>query len=464
MVKIELTKGRRNIILVLFLFGLFIGSLDAGIIGPALQSIQGTFNIDSRLSSWVYTTYVLFFIVGSPIVAKLSDFKGKRNIYILSIAIFAIGSGLIAFSHVFELVILGRALQGFSAGGLFPLAAAFIGDYFPVEKRGTALGSLGSVYGMGAICGPVLGAIILPFGWEWLFLINIPIAICLILGSFLFIPIFEQNKEFNVDWLGIGLFSIAVSSLAFGLNRIDSSKFFESLFSFEVLPFILLFIILLPILFKIEKKSKEPLLPIELLKIKEMLVASCISLCFGMMVSIYVFLPSLALLIFFNDNSIASLIMLPIVLTSTIAAPIVGILLDRLGSKKIMVTGTISLLFGIIIMVFFFKIFYLFIFAEVFISFGLFTIVGAPIRYIVLTETKKGQRGSGQATVNILSNVGQLIGGALIGAIIASFSGKVIGYNISFVFIFIFAIISFLLAIQLKNRKEQLKTVELNNR
>ncbi|MDR1721902.1 MAG: MFS transporter [Methanobrevibacter sp.] len=463
MKEIEFTNRHRNIILVLFLFGIFIGSLDAGIIGPALQSIQKTFSIDSRLSSWVYAIYVLFFIVGSPIVAKLSDFKGKRNIFILSIAIFATGSGLISFSPSFELVLLGRALQGFAAGGLFPLAAAFIGDYFPVEKRGVALGSLGSVYGMGAICGPVFGAVILPFGWEWLFLINIPIGIGLIIASFHFIPIFEQNKYFNVDWLGITVFSIAASFLAIGLNRIDSAHFFESLFSWDILLFILLFIILMPILLKIEKRAKEPLLPIELLKLKEMGLASGIALCFGMVVSIYVFLPSLALLIFFNNPSIASLIMLPIVLTSTIAAPIVGLLLDKLGSKKIMVSGTLSLIFGLVLMILFFRIFHIFIVAEVFISFGLFTIVGAPLRYIVLTETKHGGRGAGQATINILTNSGQLVGGALIGAVIASFGGKVLGYHLSFFFITIFALIAFLLAIQLKSRKEQLKTIEVND-
>jgi len=463
MKEIIINKRKRNSILILFLIGIFIGALDSGIIGPALQSIQGTFNIDERLSSWLYTIFILFFTIGSPVMAKLSDFKGRKYIYILCMVIFALGSGIIVIAPSFEFIILGRAVQGFAAGGIFPVAAAFIGDYFPLHKRGAALGYIGSMYGLGAICSPILGSLILPYGWEWLFLINIPIAIALISFSFFVIPDFGEIKEFNIDWKGILFFTIAISCLAYGINQIDSSRFIETVLSLKVLPFLLLFMILIPILLKIEKMSKEPLLPIHLFKNKEIRLASCISFSFGIIVSSYVFIPSLAILIFFNDYSTASLIMLPIVVTTSIAAPIIGNLLDRIGSKVIMISGSISLIMGLISVSFFLENFYIFVVSEILISYGLFTLVGAPLRYIVLSETKSGGRAAGQAAVNILSSVGQLIGGALVGAVIASFGGILFGYTATFLFLTIFAVTAFLLAIQLKNRKEQFETMRNNS-
>ena len=89
------------------------------------------------------------------------------------------------------------------------------------------------------------------------------------------------------------------------------------------------------------------------------------------------------------------------------------------------------------------------------------TIIGAPLRYIVLTEAKANERGAGQAIVNMLSSAGQLIGGALIGGVIASFSG-IFGFKISLILSSIVSIIAFIFTLKLKNRDEQLKTMQLN--
>ncbi|MBO7443921.1 MAG: MFS transporter, partial [Methanobrevibacter sp.] len=92
---------------------------------------------------------------------------------------------------------------------------------------------------------------------------------------------------------------------------------------------------------------------------------------------------------------------------------------------------------------------------------GLVTIIGAPLRYIVLTEAKPYERGAGQAIVNMLSSAGQLIGGALIGGIIASFSG-ILGYQVSLFLATIVAIIAFAATLKLKSRDEQIATMKAN--
>ena len=95
------------------------------------------------------------------------------------------------------------------------------------------------------------------------------------------------------------------------------------------------------------------------------------------------------------------------------------------------------------------------------IGVGMVTIIGAPLRYIVLCEARPHERGAGQAIVNMLSSAGQLIGGALIGGIIASFSG-ILGYTVSLIIAAIVALIAFLFTLKLKSRDEQIEAMMAN--
>jgi len=110
------TENRNRILLLLFV-GVFMGALDIGIIGPALPAIEGYFKVDPRLASWTFISYILFFMIGTPLMAKLSDRYGRRDIYILDIILFALGSVITAISPSYPLLILGRSIQGFGAGG-----------------------------------------------------------------------------------------------------------------------------------------------------------------------------------------------------------------------------------------------------------------------------------------------------------------------------------------------------------
>ena len=82
----------KNRILFLLFVGVFMGSLDIGIVGPALPSIQNYFLVNERILSWVFTIYILFFMIGTPLMAKLSDIYGRKLIYIFDIFLFALGS------------------------------------------------------------------------------------------------------------------------------------------------------------------------------------------------------------------------------------------------------------------------------------------------------------------------------------------------------------------------------------
>lgn len=451
----------RNLILLLFLIGVFMGSLDTGIIGPVLPSIEQSFRLTSRESSWIFTLFVITFMIGSPVMAKFSDFYGRKRIFILDVILFGIGSSLIASSLSIELILLGRIIQGFGCGGLFPVAGAFVGDAFPLNERGKALGILGSVFGISAIGGPLVGAVLIPYGWNWCFTINIPISIFLIIFAWHILPDTENKRKLKIDYIGIIILSLLAIFLAYGLNQIDSNNFLSSFLSLNVLPFLIVFIVLIPIFLKIEKRAEESIVPIHMLKNTEISIACIETLCYGIIYSSAIFIPSLVILSMGLNDQSASLMLIPILGANAVAAPILGKILDSTGSRKLMSIGTLIMTFGLIAIAVWPDNFILFIGAGCLIGVGMVTIIGAPLRYIVLTEAKPQERGAGQAIVNMLSSAGQLIGGALIGGVIASFSG-ILGYRISLILAAIVSFIAFIFTLKLKGRDEQIETMKSN--
>ncbi|HFQ94946.1 MAG TPA: MFS transporter, partial [Anaerolineae bacterium] len=250
----NLTESQRKRILILLFFGVLMGALDIAIVGPALPAIQRAFQVNDRMIAWVVTAYILFNLVGTPLMAKLADIIGHRTIYIADILIFAAGSLVVALSPAFWMVLLGRAIQGFGASGIFPVAAAVIGDTFPPEKRGSALGMIGAVFGVAFLIGPILGGVILKFlGWHWLFLINIPVALVIVLFALRLLPNERPGLQKPFDYLGLLITSATLAALTIGVNQLDPKNLspdtvFVSLFSIRVWPFLLTAIVLLPVL------------------------------------------------------------------------------------------------------------------------------------------------------------------------------------------------------------------------
>lgn len=450
-----------NRILIILLVGVFMGSLDIGIVGPALPAIGIDFGINERLLSWVFTIYILFFMIGTPLMAKLSDIYGRRSIYLVNILLFLAGSVLTVVSVSFEMVLMGRAIQGVGAGGIFPVANAFVGDIFPPEKRGGALGILSSVWGLSGVLGPVLGGLLLDYGWKWLFIINIPICLMVFLGSLNILPRSHRNLEAEFDWPGIIVLGLLVSSLAFGINQLDTTNFLSSLLSFNVLPFIVLSLILALILLKVEMNSRDPLIQIGLFKSREVKLTSGFMIGTGLIQASTVFIPSLVIAALAFSSSDASLMLIPLVLTMGLGAPIIGRLLDKVGSRNIMFMGTIIMIIGLFILSFFPTSFYIFIFASVMVGVGMSTAIGSPPRYIMLVESPPEKRAAGQALINIITSGGQLVGGALIGAVIGSYAGTLMGYEYAFLVMGFVAILMTVLTVGLKSKEEQLKTIPL---
>lgn len=192
-------KNSDKTILAILFTGVLIGALDIAIVGPAIPSIETTLNVEPRVLGWIFSIYVLFNLVGVSFFARLSDIFGRRNIYIVSLLLFGLGSIVVSFSRDYTALLLGRAIQGFGASGIFPVASAVVGDIFPKEKRGRILGLIGAVFGLAFLIGPIIAGVLLKyFEWTSLFLINIPIVIILIAASFKYLP---QTKGAGIGFI-----------------------------------------------------------------------------------------------------------------------------------------------------------------------------------------------------------------------------------------------------------------------
>lgn len=164
------SKKTQSALMVMFLLGIFIGGMDSGIISPARTVIADSLNVDASNSIWMVTIYTLAYAVIMPISSKLSDRYGKKKLFLFSIIIFGVGSALCGVSDYvggYKLLLIARVIQAIGGGGIMPIATAFIGQSFPKEKRGAALGLVGATYGIATTVGPSIGsAIIQSFGTD----------------------------------------------------------------------------------------------------------------------------------------------------------------------------------------------------------------------------------------------------------------------------------------------------------
>ncbi len=447
-------------ILILLFVGVLMGALDISIVGPAIPSIEKALHVAARDLSWMYSIYILFNLVGISLMAKMSDTFGRRWIYVIAVAIFGVGSLVVSISHDITLLLVGRAIQGFGSSGIFPVASAVIGDVFPVEKRGRALGLIGAVFGIAFILGPfIAGFMLLYFEWNALFLINIPIAILIIFFAVRMLPSVRLEKKPDIDWTGIIMMAVVLTSFTLALNNIDTKNILESLGSWSVLPYVLLTLLLAPILLMVEGAAREPVLNVKLFKARQVRIVGFIAFGLGLFQSTIVFLPKLAVDLFGVVPSKASFMLLPVVVATALGSPLGGRMVDKIGSKIIIVSGLIIASVALFLLSLLTKNLWLYYSAEACLGFGL--AMRASLSYIMLNEVPVIERASTQGILLIFISIGQLTGAALIGAIAASTPGRPTGFGIAFLVMASLSTSLVILALFLKNRKQELAGKQL---
>jgi EmrB/QacA subfamily drug resistance transporter len=448
----RLTRGSTGLVLTVLFLGVLMGALDIAIVGPALPALRAHFAVDDRASAWVFTLYVFLNLLGAPLLAKLSDRLGRRPVYLLSVGLFAAGSALAAAAPSFGLLLAGRALQGLGAGGIFPVASAVVGDTFPAERKGFALGMIGAVFGLAFIIGPILGALLLQVGWRWIFLVNLPAAALVMLLGWVALPDSRAAQWRAFDVPGLLLLALLLGGLTLGTSNLDASRLGASLASIQVWPFLALAVLAAPAFLWVERRAADPLLRPSLMGTRQLGLANAITAGAGLGEGVIVFLPSFAVAAFGVSASSASYMTLPVVLAIAVGSPLAGRLLDMIGARAVVLGGTTLAAAGLFLLGALGAALWVFYTACVLIGLGLSCLLGAPIRYIMLTEAPPDDRAAAQGAVTVFTGVGQLLSGALVGAVAASAGGGLSGYGLAYLVSGGVMTVLVLLALGLKGR------------
>ena len=447
-----MTAARERATLAVLFVGVLLAALDIAIVGPALPAIQATFAVAPRWLPAVFSVYVLLYLVGTPLLSKRSDRHGRRRVFLESLAVFGIGSLLVAAAWSFPVLLLGRAIQAFGAGGLLPVAAAVIAETVPLERRGRTLGLIGAVFGVAFLLGPLLGGLLLGSSWRWLFVINVPVSLVLMVFAARVLPRAGGRDGGRFDAMGSALLAVVLAAMVVGIGQIDTNAPAASLQSLRVWPCFVLIAVCFPLLWNVEKRAADPVLPPALLKSPQLRIVGVIAIAVGAAEAGMVFLPAMAVLNFGIDERSASLTMVPLVLTLAVGAPLAGRLLDHIGARSVVQLGlalTVAglSLFGLLPLDW--PNFYL---SGALVGFGLSALLGAPLRYIALHESGEERRGAGQGLLTLCISAGQLVGAAIIGGIVGSASHALLGFRHSLLAVAAACALALVLSVALRGR------------
>ncbi len=420
---------------VLFL-GVLMAAMDIAIVAPALPAIRDALRITDRAVSWVFTAYLLLNLIGTPIMAKLADRTSRRAVYVLDVLLFAAGTLVAGTAAGLPQLLLGRALQGLGSGGLFPIAAAVIGDVVPPEKRGRTLGLIGGTFGLAFLVGPILGGILLrvgdlmlnAHGWRLIFWAVVPMAAVLAPAAWRTLPAGASDDDRPFDLVGAVLLSLALVSLAFGLNQLEVADGWRTLTAARVGPFLLIGVGLWPLLWVWERRVADPVFPVRALRTLRAWLAMVLTFGAGFLEGGLMFVPALLVAALGVDKHTASFMMVPLALALGVGAPLFGRLLDARGPRLVLLTGTLLATVGLGIIGWAPVTFVTFYLAGGLAGLGLSALLGAPIRYIMIQEAPADERASAQAVISLVTKIGQLLAGAIVGAVATSFGGGAGGY------------------------------------
>ena len=335
----------RNLIIIATLLALFLGALDALVISAAMPTMVADLG-GLDLYSWAYSAYFLARTVSLPIFGKLADIYRTRPLYIASILIF-IGASLAAgFAQSMFFLIICRAIQGIGAGGNFALVYIVLADISPPGERGKALALASFVWGLASVLGPTMGGIIVAyFSWPWIFFINVPLGLLSLVGVSLYlVETREKKKDASIDYAGALTLSIAVLALLFIFLLAGQTYAWGSP---RILVLWIVSIVFGTWFTLIERRAKDPILPISFFKLRGFSVGNAA-----------VFMSSFAIFAFFGFAPLfiqgalgkspieVGKSVLALSLGWSIGSLAVGRLAHRWGSKRSAVFGAVFLIAG----------------------------------------------------------------------------------------------------------------------
>ena len=422
------------LILIVYLAGIFMGALDTGIVTPARTIIQNNLGVDSTTGIWMITIYTLAFAASIPIMGKLADRYGRKYIYLACITLFGLGSFLCGLAQNiggFNLLLAARAIQAIGGGGILPIATAEFGTTFPPEKRGMALGLVGGVFGIANIFGASVGSAILDlFGvnnWQFIFYVNVPITLFILAVGVFVLGNGRTERSGKIDGLGIGILVAMVLSLLYGLKNLDFFDITGTIVTTGVYPFLLLFLLLVPVFILVEKRAQDPVMNLAYFSNRNIVLTLLISFVSGFVLMGVVFVPQ------FAENALkipagsGGYMVIILGLFAGIGAPLSGKLIDRYGAKVVLGFGfgvsILGALFLILVTAVVPSLLTVLVSLAV-IGTGMGFTVGTPLNYMMLANTEEHESNSSLATLSLVRSIGTAIAPAIMIGFLAHAGGS----------------------------------------
>ncbi|MET0885097.1 MAG: MFS transporter, partial [Mycetocola sp.] len=317
-------KGNPALTLIAVCFGLFMVGLDSTVVHIANPAIQADLTATFGELQWVINAYLLALAVCLIPAGKLGDRFGRKKMYILGVVLFAITSVAIGLIGSIEGVLVFRALQGVAAAMLMPQTIALLRSTFPREKFGMAVGIWGGVSSVSIAGGPLVsGLLVQSLGWEWIFYINVPIAVLGIIIAALVIRETPVEKGGGVDILGILLLAGALFAVVFAVVQAQSWGW-SSVATIGVLAAA---IVLFALFVVVESRVKNPLIPLSLFTTAGVSVGGLVFLANFFAILGVTFLLTLFLMNSLgNGTATAGLMMLPMSAFAIPSAPLGALL------------------------------------------------------------------------------------------------------------------------------------------
>ncbi len=343
--------SRKRVILttVAVIAAMFLASIDGTIVATAMPTIVGDLHgIDSY--AWVFSGFLLAEIATIPLWGRLADMFGRKKIFLIGMGIFMLGSILCGTAQSMNELVLYRAVQGLGAGCVLPVAQTISADLYTMEQRARISAVYSAVFALAAVLGPFLGGFLTDeLSWRWVFYVNLPVGLAaMALVAFVMVePITERHRH-NFDWGGVvtllgwsGLLVYALETA--GRDEPWGSPVVIGAFATSAILFVLFVMI--------ERRVDEPLIPLDLFRVRALRAATIITMFLGMsMFGVLSFIPLFGRTVLGESATGAGRILIPLMLAMMVGSAGGARLILKLGFRVIVTTGAVAVVLGTLLL------------------------------------------------------------------------------------------------------------------
>ena len=320
--------------------GAVMSILDITVVSVALQTFQREFHATAAQVAWTMTGYTLALAAVIPLTGWAADRFGTKRLYLLAIVLFAAGSALCALATSLPMLVTFRVLQGLGGGMLMPLGMTILTRAAGPERVGRVMAVLGIPMLLGPIFGPILGGwLIDAASWHWIFLINVPIGVVAITYAALALPPDHVEPSETFDWLGMVLLSPGLALFLYGISTIpETGTFFATKALVPAVLGAVLIVAFVP--WALNRGNRHPLVDLRLFGHRNLTISVIAMSLFAMaFFGASILFPLYFQQVRHEDALHAGLLLAPQGFGAMITMPIAGVLADKIGPGKIVLTG-----------------------------------------------------------------------------------------------------------------------------